>query len=226
LHVEQLAHDGWPVSSKKATHTNKKKLHLERGDSMHLALFDFDGTISTRDTTSDFIVYACGKRRALKGLMRLSPIFLAYSLKRISHHEAKQASIRYYFGDWEKEFFIEAARGYARHVVPTIIRPEALNRIRWHLNLGHTVAVVTGSLEILLKQWCTDLGIDLIATGVDLSGESIGLSTRNCFKEEKARRIRERYDLGSFACIYAYGDGSGDRDMLALADKQFFKRFE
>jgi phosphatidylglycerophosphatase C len=193
---------------------------------MHLALFDFDGTISNRDTTSDFIVYACGKRRALKGLMHLIPVFLAYSLKRISHHEAKQASINHYFRDWEKESFIKAARGYARHVVPTIIRPEAMNRIQWHLDLGHTVAVVTGSLEILLNQWCTDLGIDLIATGVDLNGPSIGLSTRNCFKEEKARRIREKYDLRSFACIYAYGDSPGDRDMMVLADKCYYKRFD
>lgn len=193
---------------------------------MHLALFDFDGTISNRDTTSDFVVYACGKRRAIHGLIHLSPIFLAYRLKRISHHEAKQASINHYFGDWEKESFIETARRYAQHVVPTIIRPEALNRIRWHLDLGHTVAVVTGSLEILLEQWCTGLGIDLIATGVDLASARIGLSTRNCFKEEKARRIKEKYDLKSFTCIYAYGDSSGDREMLALADKQYYKRFD
>ena len=193
---------------------------------MHLALFDFDGTISNRDTTSDFIVQACGKRRAIHGLISLSPIFLAYKLKRISHHEAKQASINHYFGDWEKEAFIEAAQRYAQHIVPTIIRPEALNRIRWHLNLDHTVAVVTGSLEILLEQWCKDLGIDLIATGVDLVSARIGLSTRNCFKEEKDRRIREKYALKNFDLIYAYGDSPGDCEMLALADKKYYKLFD
>jgi HAD superfamily hydrolase (TIGR01490 family) len=193
---------------------------------MHLALFDFDGTISNRDTTSDFIVQACGKRRAIHGLIHLSPVFLAYRLKRISHHETKQAAIKHYFGNWEKEAFIEAARRYARQVVPTIIRPEALNRIHWHLQMGHTVAVVTGSLETLLANWCTDLGIDLIATGVDLGSTHIGLSTRNCFKEEKARRIREKYALKNFTCIYAYGDSTGDREMLALADKQYYKRFD
>jgi phosphatidylglycerophosphatase C len=193
---------------------------------MRLALFDFDGTISSRDTTSDFIVQSCGKRRALLGLIRLSPVFLAYSLKRISHHEAKQATIKYYFGDWEKEAFIDAAHLYARHVIPGIIRPEALNRIRWHLDMGHIIAVVTGSLEILLKEWCTGLGIDLIATGVDLGSARIGLSTRNCFQEEKARRIREKYALESFDIIYAYGDSPGDNEMLALADKKYYKRFE
>jgi phosphatidylglycerophosphatase C len=202
------------------------KLDFVKGVSMRLALFDFDGTISNRDTTSDFIVQTCGKHSAFHGLIRLSPVFLAYSLKRISHHEAKQATIRYYFGDWEKDAFIEAAHRYARNVVPTIIRPEALNRIRWHLDMGHIVAVVTGSLDILLKDWCAGQGIDLIATGVDLAGTRIGLSTRNCFREEKARRIREKYALENFDLIYAYGDSPGDNEMLALADKKYYKRFD
>ncbi|HQG31204.1 MAG TPA: HAD-IB family phosphatase [Deltaproteobacteria bacterium] len=193
---------------------------------MHLALFDFDGTISTRDTTWDFILRACGRRRVLSGFVHLSPMILSYSLKRISHHEAKQAVIRHYFGDWEKDAFIRAARHYARTVVPTIIRPEAASRINRHLGMGHTVAVVTGSLEVLLSEWCTGVGVDLIATGIDLNSASIGLSTRNCFREEKARRVREKYDLGSFETIYAYGDSSGDREMMALAHERYYRRFD
>ncbi len=212
-------------SKEKATPQDGKKLDVLKGVSMRLALFDFDGTISNKDTTSDFIVRSCGRRKALLGLIRLSPIFLAYSLKRISHHEAKQATIQHYFGDWGKESFIAAAHCYARNVIPAILRPEALNRINWHLQRGHIVAVVTGSLEILLEEWCAGLGIDLIATGVDLTGERIDLSTRNCFKEEKARRIREKYVLEGFELIYAYGDSPGDREMLALADRKYYKRF-
>jgi len=193
---------------------------------MQLALFDFDGTISTRDTTWDFIFRSCGSRRAIGGIIRLVPVSMAYSLKRIQHHDAKQAVIRHFFGNWEKDAFIEAALSYARHIVPSIIRPEALNRINWHQDQGHTVAVVSGSLDILLSDWCSGLGLDLIATGIDLESTQIGLSTRNCFKEEKARRIRDKYALESFECIHAYGDSSGDREMLALADRRYFKRFE
>lgn len=192
---------------------------------MHLALFDFDGTLSTKDTTWDFITRACGKRRALYGFIRLCPVFLAYNHERISHHEAKQLIIQHYFGGWDKGAFVQAAECYARSIVPTIIRSEALHKVHWHLNRGHTVAVVTGSLEILLSHWCESLGIDLLATGIDLESPSIGLSTRNCFKEEKARRIREKYALQSFESISAYGDSQGDREMLALADKPYYRRF-
>ena len=189
-------------------------------------MFDFDGTISIKDSTWDFITRACGKPRALYGFIRLSPVFLAYQLKRISHHEAKQAIIRDYFGDWDKGAFVKAAQRYARCIVPTIIRGDALKRIHWHLHRGHTVAVVTGSLDVLLSDWCDSMGLDLIATGIDLDSACIGLSTRNCFKEEKARRITEKYTLEGFESISAYGDSKGDREMLALADRQYYKRFD
>jgi len=200
--------------------------HEDRGLKMHLALFDFDGTISRKDSTWDFITRACGKTRVVYGFLRLSPVFLAYNFDLISHHEAKEAVIRHYFGDWDKDAFIQASQNYARNIVPTIIRSEALRKIHWHLQSGHAVAVVTGSLEILLSHWCESLGIDLLATGIDLESPSIGLSTRNCFQEEKARRIKEKYALESFESIFAYGDSTGDREMLALADRPYYKRFD
>jgi hypothetical protein len=41
--------------------------------------------------------------------------------------------------------------------------------------------------------------------------------------EEKARRIRERYDVGSYEVVYAYGDTKEDEAMLALAHKRVFR---
>lgn len=192
-----------------------------------LALFDFDGTISKKDTTSDFIAYACGNKKALLGFLRLSPVFLRYNLRLISDHAAKEMSLAHYFRQWDRDAFIAAAKRYASEVLPTIIKPSALDRILWHKQNDHTVAVVTGSLEILLEDWCKDMGLDLIATGIDLSGAKLSgkLSTRNCYQAEKARRITEKYDLGKYAYIYAYGDSKGDREMLQLAHARFYNSF-
>lgn len=199
---------------------------MAKGECMQLALFDFDGTISTRDTTWDFITRSCGKGRTAAGVVRLIPVLIAYKKGRITHHEAKGATIRHFFGNWDRDAFIDAAGRYARDVVPQIIRRKALDKIRWHQDMGHTVAVVTGSMEILLADWCKGLGIDLIATGVGYNGKSISLLTRNCFKEEKARRIRERYDLDKYDVIHAYGDSEGDCEMMALAHKKYYRRFD
>ncbi|MNP80097.1 hypothetical protein D3C76_1780940 [compost metagenome] len=44
-----------------------------------------------------------------------------------------------------------------------------------------------------------------------------------CAGEEKARRVRERYDLSGFQVIYAYGDTHEDLDLLELADRRYYR---
>jgi hypothetical protein len=45
-----------------------------------LALFDFGGTIASRDTLIDFILYAHGYVRGCLALILLSPILFAYKI--------------------------------------------------------------------------------------------------------------------------------------------------
>jgi phosphoserine phosphatase len=47
----------------------------------------------------------------------------------------------------------------------------------------------------------------------------------NCYGQEKVRRIQAALDLAHYEHIYAYGDSSGDKPMLALADEAFYKPF-
>jgi phosphoserine phosphatase len=58
--------------------------------------------------------------------------------------------------------------------------------------------------------------------GIDgrLSAEYHGAQ---CVGAEKVRRIRERCRLDDFAAIYASSDTAEDREMLALADKKYFR---
>lgn len=47
-----------------------------------------------------------------------------------------------------------------------------------------------------------------------------------CVGAEKARRARERYDLGACGLCYACGDTHEDEAMLALARKRFYRGVE
>jgi hypothetical protein len=51
------------------------------------------------------------------------------------------------------------------------------------------------------------------------------LIAANCYGQEKVTRICAELDLSEYNSIYAYGDSSGDKPMLALADKAFYKPF-
>jgi len=192
-----------------------------------LALFDFDGTLTKKDSLADFIHFAVGTRKMVAGAFMLSPVFAAYAVKLMHNGAAKQKVLQYFFANWKITDLTALADRYALHRIPAILRPGALEKIQWHLNHGHTVTVVSASPEIWLKAWTQSLGIALIGTRLEedngrFSGRYAG---QNCHGSEKVRRIRERYDLHMFERIYAYGDTSGDKPMLALAHEAFYRPF-
>ena len=194
---------------------------------MTLALFDFDGTITTDDSLIKFIRYAVGERKTFFGMMSLSPMLLAYKLKLIPNYEAKEKMLGYFFGGMDELKFQEIAREYSLKKIDQIVRPAALEKIEWHKQEGHKVTIVSASMECWLKPWCERNGIELISTRLERSGGIITgkFDGRNCHGPEKAKRVKKRFILEDFEYIYAYGDSSGDKELLELAHDKNYRVF-
>jgi phosphatidylglycerophosphatase C len=192
---------------------------------MALALFDFDGTITFKDSFGDFIAYAVGRRRFIAGIVLLSPMVFAHALGFIPNWRAKELFSTYFFRGWDAPSFIDLASKYSRERLPRIIRDIALDKIKWHKLKGDTVVVVSASIDLWLADWCGAHDLDLIATKLEMKDGLVTgrFLTRNCSGKEKVRRIEEQYTLKSFDHIYAYGDTPGDRAMLDLADEKYYR---
>jgi phosphoserine phosphatase len=50
-------------------------------------------------------------------------------------------------------------------------------------------------------------------------------STPNCYGQEKKRRFLEKYPDRDRYILYVYGDSNGDKELLEMADKPFFRCF-
>lgn len=61
-----------------------------------LAIFDFDNTITTKDTLRDFIKYYSGKNNYYIGLIYCSWTILLYLLKIIKNQKAKEKIFEYF----------------------------------------------------------------------------------------------------------------------------------
>ncbi len=194
---------------------------------MSLALFDFDGTITTRDSLPDFIQYAVGKPAYYLGLIALGPVLLLYLLGIISNHFAKEKLLAWHFKGWNLERFQQISEQYSLHKIDTMLRSEAIEKLQWHQQRGDRVIVVSASMESWLKPWCDARGLELLATRLAVSNNLLTgkFETANCHGEEKIRRVRLMVDLESFDAIYAYGDSSGDSAMLAVANHAFYRKF-
>jgi phosphatidylglycerophosphatase C len=184
-----------------------------------VAAFDFDGTLARRDTLVPFL-------RQMRGTPRVLGAAALAALRSRDRDALKVAAIGHLFRGVPTDRLDEAGRAY----VPTIVdllRPEMVERVRWHRAEGHAVVIVSASLGCYLRPLADHLGLDAalaveLVTGADglLTGEVVGeLNTRG---PEKVARLRtwvaERYGPASEFELWAYGDSAGDEQLLALAD--------
>lgn len=192
-----------------------------------LALFDFDGTITYKDSFFEFLRHCFGNFRTILGLIIMSPIIFGYLFKIISNNRAKEKLFTYFFKDMPEEVFSDLGRSFSINEIDNFLRPEAMKRIDWHKNKNHRVIVVSASIEDWLLSWCEQNDIELISTRVELKdGLLTGrFDTPNCYGEEKVRRLKAIFSSKNYIYKYAYGDSEGDRELLQLAENAYYKTF-
>ena len=195
---------------------------------MNLALFDFDGTITTDDSLLKFIRFVVGDFKFVLGIIFLSPMLIFYKLRLIQNYKAKQIMLSYFFKDMDIDEFFEVANKYSLEHIDTIVRKKAFAKINWHKEQGDKIVIVSASIECWLKPWCDKNGLKLLATKLEIkNGKITGkLSSKNCYGIEKVNRIEEKYTLSDYDYIYSYGDSVGDKEMLELADEKYYKPFK
>ncbi len=190
-----------------------------------IAFFDFDGTITASDSFLAFIFFSQSTVTLFFGGLALSPHIFGYGLGLIDNERAKAATMKHFFTGWEESRMVDTASRFYAEKLPSLIRPGALERIKWHREQKHKLVLVTASINYWVQEFAQSQGMDVLATGMEVKeGHLTGnLSTRNCWGPEKEARIRSAYDLKTFSRIYAYGDTRGDQEMLALAHEAHFR---
>lgn len=192
-----------------------------------IAFFDFDGTITTKDTLLEIIKYRHGKNKLYTGFLLHAPWLVLMKAGVVSNQSTKEKILKYFFGKMPVAEFQTLADEFAAKEIPALIRPKALEEIKKLKENGAEVVIVSASAENWLKEWCRSLNLQLIGTSLEVKNDKITgrIDGRNCHGEEKVARIKAKYNLPDYREIYCYGDTRGDRPMLALGTKRFFKPF-
>ena len=190
----------------------------------NLALFDFDGTITDRDTFVPFLRYAAGGQRLLWGTLFIAPMLLGYHLGVVSATRMRAASAFACFRGRTADSVENLGRQYVE-TLSSAIRSSARERLAWHRQNGDRVVVVSASLDVYLRPWCEAEGFDLVCTELESRNGILAGRYRggDCTGDEKARRVRAFYALDEYTSVYAYGDTEEDRALLGLASKAYFR---
>jgi phosphatidylglycerophosphatase C len=206
------------------------------GDGVAVAAFDFDGTLTRRDTFTVFLARGLGWPRFAWALLRCSPWLAGYALRLVPNNVAKgklmQATLA---GRSAAEMRDWTARWLAQDF-PGQLREDAMARLAWHRDAGHCCVLVSASPDIYLPQVAQQLGFEaLICTEMEVVGEGETrrltgrMRTPNCHGEQKVVRLRAwaaaRFGAAGLdgVTLYAYGDTSGDKPMLRLARYAWYR---
>lgn len=195
-------------------------------DGRSLALFDFDGTLTTKDTMLAYLVHARGWLGVLPGVLLASPWVVGHLLALVPNDVAKVRLLTAVIGGRSRSELEASARTFADRVEGWL-RPGALERVRWHVEQGHDVLLVSASLDLWVGPWAERHGLRLLSSRARWDGDTFTgqLLGENCHGPEKVRRVREVVDPEGYARRYGYGDSSGDAEMLALCDEIAFRPF-
>ena len=190
-------------------------------DGTPVAAFDFDGTLSRRDTFLPFLQKVCGAQRLYRALARSGPALSRMAVGRADRDAVKDALLVRLLAGHAADELAEQGVAYAEFLRSSDrLRPDTLARAGDHLERGHRVVVVSASPSVYLEPLARDLGFDAaLATQLEVDGDG-RITGRmlggNCRGPEKVARL-EAWLAGGEPRIYAYGNSSGDRELLARA---------
>ena len=192
-----------------------------------IALFDFDGTLTRKDSLLEFIKFYKGSYKTYSGILFLSPFLVAMKAGLLSTQQGKEKLLTYFFKGENIETFNAKCEQFTQKIIPTIIRKDGLLELKSRLAQKQEVCIVTASAENWVVPYFSKMGVKVIGTKLQVQQNKLTgkLSGKNCKAAEKVRRIKEEYELSNFENISAYGDSSGDKEMLSIATKIYYRHF-
>ena len=176
----------------------------------------------------ELIKFSKGKNAYYTGILLLLPQLLAMKAGLISNSRAKEKMLKHFFGGTSLASFTETCNRFSSDILPALIRPDALAKIREHQHNKDEVVVVSASAENWVSEWCAANGLQCLATRLAITdGKITGtLHGNNCNADEKVNRIKLAFNPADYQDIYCYGDTQGDKPMLALATHPFYQLFK
>ena len=165
------------------------------------------------------------RKTQLVGGIRLAPYIAGYKLGWVTDKTIRTKLCQVGYVGYDANSLKDMGQEFAKKVLPTCVRENALERILWHKQQGDQIVVVSASLGVYLESWCHSLDLDVICNQLEIDN---GILTGHfidgdCGYLEKVNRIKNKYDLSQYSTIYAYGDTPNDYAMLELAHKKYYR---
>lgn len=191
-----------------------------------LYCFDFDGTLTKRDTMFLFLRHYNPRKFYLQFILHV-PLFIFLKLKLADAEAVKKQFIASVLKDEPAGRLNTASQAFFDRYYPSLIRQPALDFISQIRPENTECLLVTASLDIWVRPFAKHWGMQLLATEAHFENGlmSGSFATPNCNRDEKLTRIKKATEGRKFDKIIAFGDTEGDHAMLKWADEGHYRFF-
>lgn len=196
--------------------------------------FDFDGTLTTRDTLIAFIRYAKGTGAFVLGFLRHAHLLVLMKLGLYPNWKAKQNVFSYFFKGMSLEDFDDLCQRFAADN-RQLLRPEGVRTLEQARADGADIVIVSASIDNWVRPFFTSPDgladnlpkITVLGTQIEIADRKLTgrFLTKNCYGPEKVNRILAQYPNRGKYSLIAFGDSRGDKELLAFADEAHYKPF-
>jgi HAD superfamily hydrolase (TIGR01490 family) len=194
-----------------------------------IIIFDFDGTITTKDTMLHLAKWHFGLIKFCLGMLKIFPKILLYKIGIISNLQAKEAFLNHFYGGMNYRQFANLCTNYSLSMIDSIIKIEARKKIEFYKSRGNKMIIITASVLEWVRPWALKNGFDnVLASKIEvvddkLTGKIIG---KNCYGTEKVNSFVTEY--GSFENYYTicFGDSAGDLEILKNSNQSYYQKYE
>lgn len=189
-----------------------------------IVVFDFDGTLTCKDSFVEFIRFACGQRALYLGFLRYAHVLVLMLLHLYSNEKAKELVFCHFFKGTSIAEFNALCQGFATSH-SYILRTEGIKTLKQAEEDGAEVLIISASVDNWVSRFFPSVRV--LGTQIEVKdGYVTGrFLSSNCFGQEKVDRLLAVYPNRSEYHLTAYGDSRGDREMLAFADESYYKPF-
>lgn len=191
-----------------------------------LYLFDFDGTLTHKDTMFLYLKFYDSSKYNFQFLKHI-PLFILLKLHLLDAGKVKKSFISSILKGEKRQKIEEKSRLFFDKYYPSVFRENALEFIKNIDRQNTECFIVTASLNIWVKPFAEQFSMNLISTEAEFKNDIFtgNFKTKNCNGKEKVNRIKKAIENKKYDKIIAFGDTSGDHPMLKFADESFFEFF-
>ena len=222
---------------------------------MTIHAFDFDGTLTKRDSLIAFIRFVRGDKAFLLGFLKHLHMLIMMKVGLMPNWKTKRIIFQYFFGGMPLETFNQYCEKFAKEKA-SLLRKKGMAAVNKAVMDGDQVVIISASVENWVAPFFKSITLNpsnppyVPAEGTDSTSQTsipsggagvihiIGTQvqvtdgkltgyflTKNCYGEEKVRRLLEQYPNRRDYKLVAYGDSRGDVPLLDFADEGYYKRF-